>query len=168
MTEPPITEPLERGVFARLCTTLDWSTAVLTAASVLALLLVVSRGELVDDESGDTVWSRVIAGAAATTITFHDSRIVLDANSSIVLQSTKPTVWIERGSADFSVTPNHPELCILIGDVIVRSTDASFRISRDSARTDIAVSAGTVELRSRGSATTVTGGHSWTRSSRDR
>jgi hypothetical protein len=168
---------VEREVFARIETELSiehgtirprsgvrrWWLALPVAASVIALVLVVVRGR----ELGQPVitWSRVVAGAAPSTVTFDDADVTLDADSAVVLQRepTEPMVWLERGGAWFSVAPRtgRAPFLVLAGDTIIRVVGTRFRVLRSATRTDVAVEHGTVEIQFRGAITMVSEGHTW-------
>jgi len=127
-------------------------------------VLVVVRGR----DSGhaiDVEWSRVVSGAAPSTVTFDDVDITLDANSALVLQRepTKPMVWLERGAAWFSVAPRagRAPFFVLAGDTIVRVVGTRFRVARRDERTDVAVEHGTVEIQFRGGLAAISGGQTW-------
>ena len=141
-----------------------WWLALPMAASVIALVLVVVRGR----DSGhpiDVEWSRVVAGAAPSTVTFDDADITLDADSAVVLQRepTKPLVWLERGAAWFSVASraSRAPFFVLAGETMVRVVGTRFRVARYGERTDVAVEHGTVEVQFRGQLTAVSGGQTW-------
>src|SRR5580704_2622726 len=141
-----------------------WWFALPMAASVIALVLVVFRGR----DSGhpiDVEWSRIVAGAAPTTVTFDDADITLDADTAVVLQRepTKPMVWLERGAAWFSVAPRagRAPFFVLAGDTIVRVVGTRFRVARSDERTDVTVEHGTVEIQFRGVLTAISGGQTW-------
>ncbi|HEX4454931.1 MAG TPA: FecR family protein [Kofleriaceae bacterium] len=96
---------------------------------------------------------------------FDDADITLDADSAVVMQRepTKPTVWLERGAAWFSVAPRggRAPFIVLAGETMVRVVGTRFRVVRNGERTDVAVEHGTVEIQFRGQLTAVAGGQTW-------
>jgi transmembrane sensor len=175
---------VERDVFARLDASHDpgqsavplsdprwrWSIALSTAASILALLIAVSRSrDAVDRARGET-WSRVVAGDAPSTVAFDGAYVVVDANSELVVQRTRaaPLAWAERGSAWFTVAPRarSSPFRVLAGDVVVRATAGVFRVSRDDRQTAVAVAAGSVDVQAGGAITAVRTGSRWTSAAR--
>jgi hypothetical protein len=140
-----------------------WWFALPMVASVIALVLVLRGHDI--GQPVEVEWSRVVAGAAPSTVTFDDADITLDADSAVVMQRepTKPTVWLERVAAWFSVAPRsgRAPFIVLAGETVVRVVGTRFRVARSGERTDVAVEHGTVEIQFRGQLIAVTGGETW-------
>lgn len=179
---PPPIEPLtdaawsrvERGVWARLDAEAGarnmppsprrwWLVAApLAAAAAIAVLVLATRGRPIQvaDEP-----SRVVTGAAPSSVLFGDSHIELEAATALVMthEDAHPTVLLERGAAWFTVAPRQqrPAFVVRAGDAAVRVVGTRFRVARSEERIAVEVDRGVVEILFRGSAVPVRAGQRW-------
>lgn len=109
--------------------------------------------------------SRVVAGAAPSSVSFGDAHVTLDANSAVVMdqKAGKPTALLEHGAAVFGVAPRGARgpFTVLAGDALVRTTQAKFRVTREGELARVSVETGSVEIRFRGHDLNVAAQHSW-------
>lgn len=96
--------------------------------------------------------SRVVAGSSPSTVSFGDSHVTLEANTAVILDHDggKPTAVLEDGTAKFAVAPRTSHLTVLAGDMSARTLNATFTVTRNGERADVAVVTGNVEIRFRG------------------
>jgi len=169
---------VERDVFARLDAEQSlempaardarrwWWLALPVAISAAAVIIAIRTRAPAPAVDNEWQWSRVVAGAAPSMVTFGDAEVSLDAHSAIVLQRqvARPVVWLERGAASFSVASRagREPFVVLAGDTTVRVIGTRFRVARYEERTDIAVEHGTVEVQYRGEVVHVGAGQTWT------
>jgi ferric-dicitrate binding protein FerR (iron transport regulator) len=110
--------------------------------------------------------SRVVAGAAPSSVSFGDAHVTLDANSAVVMdQATgKPTALLENGAALFAVPPrgDRGPFTVLAGDATIRTINSEFRVAREGERASVTVETGSVEIRFRGHEIHVGSKHTWT------
>lgn len=179
---PPPIEPLsetawsrvERGVWARL----DAGTAVrsappaprrwwivaapLAAAAAVAVLVLVTRRP--PPPPGDDT-SRVVSGAAPSSVSFGDSHIQLEAATALVMthEAEHPTVLLERGGAWFTVAPRLSRAAFVVraGDAVIRVVGTRFRVGRSEERIAVEVDRGVVDVQFRGSVVPIRAGQRW-------
>ena len=112
-----------------------------------------------------TELSRVVSGAAPSSITFADAHIALDANSALVLTSegASPATLLERGAAWFTVAPraDRPAFIVRAGDTVVRVIGTRFRVARSDERITVEVEHGVVEVVFRGTSAHVGPAQQW-------
>jgi FecR-like protein len=134
--------------------------AAVAVAVAAAVLVVVLRGGATGDES-----SRIVAGAAPSSITFADSHVALDANSAATVahEAGSPLVVLERGAAWFTVAPRGDRAPFLVraGDATVRVVGTHFRVAHSDERVDVEVEHGLVEVTFRGTRVDVGEGQTW-------
>jgi ferric-dicitrate binding protein FerR (iron transport regulator) len=109
--------------------------------------------------------SRVVAGAAPSSVSFGDAHVTLDANSAVVMDQAagKPTALLENGAAVFTVSPraDRAHFTVLAGDASIRATNSEFRVAREGERASVTVETGSVEIRFRGHEIHVAAKHTW-------
>ena len=108
--------------------------------------------------------SRVVAGAAPSSVSFGDTHVTLDANSAVVMDQAagKPTALLENGAAVFAVPPRTgAPFTVLAGDASIRATNSEFRVAREGERASVTVETGSVEIRFRGHEVHVGAKHTW-------
>jgi hypothetical protein len=180
LSSPPI-EPLsesawgriERGVWSELDAERPagspspgqrrwWLVAapLAAAAAVAVLLIAVRRAPTALDEP-----SRVVSGAAPSSVLFGDSHIELDAATALVMrhEAEHPTVTLERGAAWFTVVPrlSRPTFIVRAGDAMVRVVGTRFRVLRTEERIAVEVDHGLVDVNFRGSEVAIGAGQRW-------
>jgi ferric-dicitrate binding protein FerR (iron transport regulator) len=109
--------------------------------------------------------SRVVAGAAPSSVSFADTHVTLDANSAVVMDQVagKPTALLENGAAVFAVpSRNGTPFTVLAGDATIRATKSEFRVAREGERASVNVETGSVEILFRGHEIHVDAHHTWT------
>jgi ferric-dicitrate binding protein FerR (iron transport regulator) len=109
--------------------------------------------------------SRVVAGAAPTTMSFGDAHVTLQANTAIVMDQNpaKPTALLENGSAVFAVARGErAAFTVLAGDTTLRATTATFTVTRKGEVAELAVETGSVEVRFRGHDLQLAADQRWT------
>lgn len=178
---PPPVEPLseaawarvERGVWSQLdaerpaghpppASRRWWlAAAPLAAAAAVAVLLISFRQAPTPlDEP-----SRMVTGAAPSSVLFGDSHIEVAARTALVLshESEHPTVTLERGGAWFTVAPrlSRPAFIVRAGDAMVRVVGTKFRVSRSMERIAVEVDHGLVNVNFRGSEVPIGAGQRW-------
>jgi len=130
------------------------------AAAVAVLLIAVRRAPTAFDEP-----SRVVTGAAPSSVLFGDSHIELDAATALVMrrEADHPTVTLERGAAWFTVAPrlSRPAFIVRAGDAMVRVVGTKFRVLRSEERIAVEVDHGLVDVNFRGSEVAIGGGQRW-------
>ena len=130
------------------------------AAAVAVLLLAVRRAPTALDEP-----SRVVTGAAPSSVLFGDSHIELDAATALVTrhEAEHPTVTLERGAAWFTVAPrlSRPAFIVRAGDAMVRVVGTRFRVVRSEERIAVEVDHGLVDVNFRGSEVAIGAGQRW-------
>jgi hypothetical protein len=130
------------------------------AAAVAVLLIAVRRAPSALDEP-----SRVVTGAAPSSVLFGDSHIELDASTALVMrhEAEHPTVTLERGAAWFTVAPrlSRPAFIVRAGDAMVRVVGTRFRVLRTEERIAVEVDHGQVDVNFRGSEVAVGAGQRW-------
>jgi ferric-dicitrate binding protein FerR (iron transport regulator) len=109
--------------------------------------------------------SRVVAGAAPSSVSFGDAHVTLDANSAVVMDQAagKPTALLENGAAVFTVSPraDRAHFTVLAGDASIRAINSEFRVAREGERASVTVETGSVEIRFRGHEIHVDAKHTW-------
>lgn len=108
--------------------------------------------------------SRVVAGAAPSSVSFGDTHVTLDANSAVVMDQVagKPTALLENGAAVFAVPPRTgAPFTVLAGDASIRATNSEFRVAREGEHASVTVETGSVEIRFRGHEVHVSSKHTW-------
>lgn len=185
---PPPVEPLsdvtwarvERGLWARLDSpTLaevtpagrSWrwlwiATPMLGAAAALAVVVGTrDTGKPIPAVAEGAEPSRVVAGAAPSSISFGDAHIELDAHSAIAMRrdAGKPITQLENGAAWFTVAPRaeRPPFEVLAGDTIVRVVGTRFRVARAEERVSVEVEHGIVDVQFRGTLVKVGADQAW-------
>jgi hypothetical protein len=178
---PPPIEPLSEAAWARvergMWSELDaerptgsrspgprrwWLVAAPLAAAAAAavLLIAVRRAPTALDEP-----SRVVTGAAPSSVLFGDSHIELDAVTALVMrhEAEHPTVLLERGAAWFTVAPrrSRPAFIVRAGDAMVRVVGTRFRVARSEERIAVEVDHGLVNVNFRGSEVAIGAGQRW-------
>ena len=178
---PPPIEPLseaawsrvERGVWSQLDAERPaapapsgprrwWLVAapLAAAAAVLALVIAVRSGPTALDEP-----SRVVSGAAPSSVLFGDSHIELDAATALSMrhEAERPTVTLEHGGAWFTVAPrlSRPAFIVRAGDATVRVVGTKFRVSRSGEQIAVEVERGLVDVNFRGSEVAIGAGRRW-------
>ncbi|MGE0871561.1 MAG: FecR domain-containing protein [Kofleriaceae bacterium] len=135
-------------------------TMAAAAAAILVLLLRPSSTALTDTEP-----SRVVAGAAPSSIMFGDAHITLDAHSAIVMnrETGAPVTLVERGAAWFTVAhrEDRPPFIVRAGDTVVRVVGTKFRVARSEERIAVQVERGLVAVQFRGTEVMVSPNQSW-------
>jgi transmembrane sensor len=130
------------------------------AAAVAVLLIAVRRAPSALDEP-----SRVVTGAAPSSVLFGDSHIELDAATALVMrhEAEHPTITLERGGAWFTVAPrlSRPAFIVRAGDAMVRVVGTRFRVLRTEERIAVEVDHGLVDVNFRGSEVAVGAGQRW-------
>jgi ferric-dicitrate binding protein FerR (iron transport regulator) len=106
--------------------------------------------------------SRVVAGAAPSSVSFGDAHVTLDANSAVVMDQAagKQTALLENGAAVFTVSARAP-FTVLAGDASIRAINSEFRVAREGERASVTVETGSVEIRFRGHEVHVGAKHTW-------
>ncbi len=130
------------------------------AAAIAVLLIAVRRTPTAFDEP-----SRVVTGAAPSSVLFGDSHIELDAATALVMrhEAEHPTITLERGAAWFTVAPrrSRPAFIVRAGDAMVRVVGTKFRVSRSEERIAVEVDHGLVDVNFRGREVEIGGGQRW-------
>ncbi|HEY5951511.1 MAG TPA: FecR domain-containing protein [Kofleriaceae bacterium] len=110
--------------------------------------------------------SRIVAGAAPSSVSFGDTHVTLDASSAVVMDQSagKPTALLENGAAVFAVPPrgDRAPFTVLAGDATIRATNSEFRVAREGEHATVTVETGSVEIRFRGHEVHVGAHHTWT------
>ena len=195
---PPPVEPMsdvswarvERGLWSRIDSGATdvrpeaprrrwvWIAAPALAVAAIVAILVgtgrfTSREETPAIVSSDpSEPSRVVAGAAATAVSFGDAHIDLAAQSAIVMsrEGGSPSVLLERGVASFAVAPraDRPPFIVRAGDTVVRVVGTRFVVSRSTEQITVAVEHGLVDVQFRGATQRVGAGQTWSSDSPDK
>ncbi|HEX3480001.1 MAG TPA: FecR domain-containing protein [Kofleriaceae bacterium] len=130
------------------------------AAAIAVVLIAVRRPPAALDEP-----SRVVTGAAPSSVLFGDSHIELDAATALVMrhEAEHPTVTLERGAAWFTVAPrvSRPAFIVRAGDAMVRVVGTRFRVLRSEERIAVEVDHGLVDVNFRGSEVAIGAGQRW-------
>jgi len=108
--------------------------------------------------------SRVVTGAAPSSVSYGDTHVTLDANSAVVMDDTagKPSALLENGAAVFAVPPRTgAPFTVLAGDASIRATNSKFRVAREGERASVTVETGSVGIRFRGHEVHVSAKHTW-------
>jgi len=136
-----------------------WLAVPAAAAAAFGLAFFSMKGP----SSQDGERSRVVAGAAPSTVSFGDSHITLEANTAVITDHNggKPTAVLEDGIAKFAVAAGAAALTVLAGDMSARTTNATFTVTRNGEHADVAVATGTVEIRFRGHDVKLAANESW-------
>lgn len=120
----------------------------LVAALVLVVFWVRRPGEL-----GAPTPARVVTRESATTLSFAEAAIEVQARSALLLNGSAQsgaTVVLERGGAGFKVAPRVTPFVVVAGDVSVRVVGTLFSVTRQGERVAVAVTEGKVDVRYRG------------------
>ncbi|MDB4954940.1 MAG: hypothetical protein JWO36_2509 [Myxococcales bacterium] len=178
---PPPVEPMpdvawsriERGLWARLDggqptsehRTRRWIWLAVPIAAVAAAIIALSMrsGDQVGPRPPVDALSRVVTGAAPSSISFGDSHVQLEANSAIVMNREGPTVILEQGAAWFTVAPRQGRspFVVVAGDATVQVVGTRFRVSRDGERANVRVEHGLVQARFRGIEVNIGASQEW-------
>jgi len=155
-----------------------WLAPVLAvAAAVLVLVLTrdTERGTLPATTASVPAGlepSRVVTGAAPSSVSFGDAHIELAAESAIVMGHAQgaPGVLLEQGTATFAVAPRaeRPPFIVRAGDTVVRVVGTRFSVAREEELVSVEVAHGIVEVQHRGHLQRVTAGQRWRSSEPDR
>jgi ferric-dicitrate binding protein FerR (iron transport regulator) len=185
---PPPVDPLpdlswarvERNVFSRMEGTVTgavmarevkregrghwvWLAVPAAAAAAFGLAFFSMNGP---SGSSDGEPSRVVAGASPTTMSFGDAHVTLQANTAVVMDQNpaKPSALIENGTALFAVAPrgDRAPFTVLAGDTSVRTTNATFTVTRTGEVATLVVNTGAVDVRYRGHDVKLAAHQSWT------
>lgn len=107
--------------------------------------------------------SRIVAGAAPSTVSFANAYVTLEANAAVIMDPDRanPTAVLEDGTAKFAVAQRSTPLTVLAGDMTAHTVNATFTVTRHGERADVAVMAGSVEIRFRGHDVKLTANQSW-------
>ena len=139
--------------------------AVPGAAAAAFALAFFSMNEPAPSQTASEGPSRVVAGAAPSSVSFGDAHVTLDANSAVVMDQAagKPTALLENGAAVFTVAPraDRRPFTVLAGDASIRATHSEFRVAREGERASVTVETGSVEIRFRGHEIHVGAKHTW-------
>ncbi len=146
--------------------------AVPTLAVAAVVAILVGTGAFSSRESapviasGDSIEpSRVVAGAAPSSVSFGDAHIDLAAQSAIVMSSEagSPSVLLERGVATFAVAPraNRKPFVVRAGDTVVRVVGTKFTVARSDEQITVTVEHGLVDVQFRGATHSVGAGETW-------
>ena len=137
-----------------------WLAVPAAAAAAFALAFFSMSGE---PSSVDGERSRIVAGASPSTVSFGDSHVTLEANTAVILDHDggKPTAVLEDGVAKFAVAPRTTPMTVLAGDMVARTVNATFTVTRSGERADVAVATGTVDIRFRGHDVKVAANQTW-------
>ncbi len=139
-----------------------WLAVPAAAAAAFGLAFFSMNGS---PGSSDGEPSRVVAGASPTTMSFGDAHVTLQANTALVMDQnpTKPTALLENGTAVFAVARgDRAPFTVLAGDTSVRTTTATFTITRKGEIAELAVETGAVEVRFRGHDVKLAADQTWT------
>jgi transmembrane sensor len=138
-----------------------WLAVPAAAAAAFGLAFFSMNGS---PGSSDGEPSRVVAGAAPTTMSFGDAHVTLQANTAVVMDQNpnKPTALLENGTAVFAVARgDRAPFTVLAGDTTVRTSTAKFSVTRKGEVAELAVETGTVEVRFRGHDVKLAPGQTW-------
>ena len=174
---------VERGLWARLDGTQPivkaaparrrwlWiavpSVAVAATAAATFALLVDTPGSIPTPVTPTAakpveVPTRIVSGAAPSTITHGDAHVSLDADSAVVMSRETETAVLERGGAWFAIPQRTGRPFVVIaGDAVVRVVDTRFRIARFAEHTTIEVDRGFVDVTFQGSTVKLRAGQTW-------
>jgi FecR protein len=104
-------------------------------------------------ELGAPTPARVVTRESATTLSFAEAAIEVQARSALLLNGSAQsgaTVVLERGGAGFKVAPRVTPFVVVAGDVSVRVVGTQFSVTRQGERVAVAVAEGKVDVRYRG------------------
>jgi ferric-dicitrate binding protein FerR (iron transport regulator) len=141
-----------------------WLAVPGAAAAAFALAFFSMNGPAPTQTAGSNEPSRVVAGAAPSSVSFGDTHVTLEANSAVVMDQNagKPTALLENGAAVFAVPPrNGTPFTVLAGDATIRATNSEFRVAREGERANVSVESGWVDIRFRGHEVHVGAHHTW-------
>ena len=176
---------VERGLWARLDGTQPsvqaaparrrwlWiavpSVAVAAAAAATFALLLDTPDPIptaptpVVAKQSEEIPTRIVSGAAPSTITHGDAHVTLDADSAVVISRETESAVLERGGASFAIPPRTGRPFVVIaGDAVIRVVDTKFRVARSAEHTTIDVERGSVDVTFQGSTVKLGAGDSWT------
>jgi len=139
-----------------------WFAVPAAAAAAFGLTFFSMNGS---PGSSDGEPSRVVAGASPTTMSFGDAHVTLQANTALVMDQNpaKPTALLENGTAVFAVARgDRSPFMVLAGDTTVRTTTATFTVTRKGEVAELAVQTGNVEVRFRGHDLKLAADQTWT------
>ena len=141
----------------------NWVWLAVPAAAAAAFALAFFSMNGAPANQADSERSRVVAGAAPSTVSFGDSHVTLAANTAVILDHDggKPTAVLEDGVATFAVAQSSTTMTVLAGDVVARTTNATFTVTRDGERADVAVTAGNVDVRFHGHDVKLAAAQTW-------
>lgn len=141
-----------------------WLAVPAAAAAAFGLAFFSMNGPSQQNQTAVTEPSRVVAGAAPSSVSFGDTHVTLDANSAVVMDQAagKPTALLENGAAVFAVPPRTAgPFTVLAGDATIRAINSEFRVAREGERASVTVETGSVEIRFRGHEVHVGAKHTW-------
>ena len=125
--------------------------APLVAAAAVAAIMIGTRTTTLEITDGP---SRVVSGAAPSSVSFGDAHIELDANSALVThhEAGSPVAMLDRGAAWFTVAPrrSRPAFIVRAGDATIRVVGTRFRVARSEERISVAVEHGLVDVQFHG------------------
>lgn len=138
-----------------------WLAVPAAAAAAFALAFFSMSGAPANPADGER--SRVVAGASPSTVSFGDSHVTLEANTAVILDHDggKPTAVLEDGVATFAVAQRTTPMTVLAGDLVARTTSATFTVTRSGERAAVAVTSGTVEITFHGHDVKLAPAQSW-------
>lgn len=140
----------------------SWRLALAVAAVAIAAVVVMLRPPPI----GNVIESpRVVSGAAASSASFGDIQVDLDAHTALVMTEDRgqPTIVLETGAAWFQVGPRgqRPPFVVRAGDTTVRVVGTRFRVAHASERRTVEVEHGVVEVVFRGARIPVLAHQRW-------
>lgn len=141
----------------------NWVWLAVPAAAAAAFALAFFSMTPSSPSTSEGERSRIVAGAAPSTVSFANAYVTLDANAAVIMDHdrTNPTAVLEDGSAKFAVAQRATPLTVLAGDMTARTVNATFTVTRHGELADVAVTAGSVEIRFRGHDVKLTTNQSW-------
>jgi ferric-dicitrate binding protein FerR (iron transport regulator) len=142
-----------------------WLAVPIAAAAAFALAFFSMNGPPAQPATGGSDEpSRIVASDAASSVTFGDMHVTLEAHTAVVMDrnATKPTALLENGAALFTVpSRGDRQLTVFAGDTLIRTGNAQFRVSREGELAKVHVDSGTVRITFRGHDVTVGAHHAW-------
>jgi hypothetical protein len=107
--------------------------------------------------------TRIVSGAAPSTITRGDVHVTLDADSAVVMPAERgSTAVLERGAATFAIAPRAGrQFLVVAGDAIVRVASTQFRVARFAEHVTVEVERGDVDITFRGATVKLGSGGRW-------
>ncbi|MDQ3367799.1 MAG: FecR family protein, partial [Myxococcota bacterium] len=138
-----------------------WLAAPAVATAAIAAVVIGTRGGApvgVDDSP-----TRVVSGAAPSTISFGDAHVTLEADSAVVMsRDATTTAVLEHGAAWFAIPKRTRPFVVVAGDTVVRVVGTRFRVARFEERATVEVEDGTVNVTFQGTSVQIAAGQAWT------